>query len=81
MRLLCPKCESPLRVISTRQFSKEVKQLYADCQTMECGARSVFHVSFSHFTRPPESNYKAFMKDFINNLPDDEKQGLIDSLA
>ncbi len=77
MRLLCPKCESPLRVISTRQFSKEVKQLYADCQTMECGARSVFHVSFSHFTRPAESDYKQIIKGYIKNLSPDEKKELL----
>ncbi len=77
MRILCPSCEKPMRTISTRQISKEFREIYADCKSLTCGARAVMNLTLSHYIRVPEEDHKKLVQAYIANLSDEERLALL----
>ena len=79
MRILCPSCKYTMKILTSKQISNELRELFADCESPACGARAVMHVSLSHYTRPPESNFQSMLENLLKGLSKEEKQKLLAS--
>ncbi len=79
MRILCPSCQHTMKILTSKQISSQYRELFCDCESLTCGARAVMNVTLSHYTRPPESDYKKMISNYIANLtPSERRQILLD---
>lgn len=54
-RILCPHCRTPLQITTTKQVTKTVRDVYANCNNNDCLARPVMTISHKCDRQPPIS--------------------------
>ncbi|MCP3944915.1 MAG: ogr/Delta-like zinc finger family protein [Desulfobacteraceae bacterium] len=59
------RCQSPARINSTSEESKQYKKLYCCCKNHRCGHTFVMELSFSHTLSPSAID---FPKEFIDKI-------------
>jgi hypothetical protein len=82
-KILCPHCEKPVKIRTSGQTTKTIREVRTDCVNESCLARPVYTLSFSHDSQPPLSQLKSpsdYIKTFLDTLCDEEKQKVLDSL-
>ena len=71
----CPHCGSKARVSHNVAKSNKHRVLYADCTNVDCYARFVVNVRYSHDITSPTSTHLAAIHEMIANMnPADRKE-------
>jgi hypothetical protein len=76
MKMLCPECESPMRIIRSRPLTKGLREYVGECTSPDCRAKAAMHLSLSHYLRPPESSVKDLIGEYLSNLSDTDLKQL-----
>jgi hypothetical protein len=77
MRVYCHHCGEKATIQSSNQITRDVKDLYARCNNIECGALTVIKLGYSHTIHHPINDVTALAMDIVKNLTDHQKRQLV----
>ena len=77
MKVICKHCGAKARISHSRQVTDNQRDIYIDCQNIECGARYLATLKFQYDITPPRSKYISLLEKHLSELPPDERLKLI----
>ena len=80
MLILCPHCQEPLRVRTSRQIVNTVRDYYCNCDNEICLSRPVMSMFHKHDIQPPvfKNDEMSIVIQSLQHLPIQKKQILFD---
>ena len=81
MKIKCPHCEARAIITHHNRISRKSADVYLNCTSKDCGARSVMRISHAYDLTPPASTLTDALHEIIANMPDEERRDLVRKYA
>lgn len=83
-KILCPHCGQQVKIRTSDQTTKTIREVRTDCHNEKCLARSVYNLSYSHDTQPPLSKLLTpgeYVKNLLASLNDEQKKIVLSEIS
>lgn len=70
----CPDCGDRMIILKTNHITPQMAHVYYQCKSMDCGARLVYDLSYSHHTTPSAVNFHDMAIKALNCLPPEKRR-------
>ncbi len=77
MRVTCPHCNGKAKISHSVEENNRLRILYADCQNIDCYARFVIKMRYSHDISSPVSTQLAAVHEMVANMNPHDRNTLL----